>query len=236
SSKQDSSHHLPSRSNLPPQKNMIPQLVENPDELLRDVRESFRIQQDIDSIGNINNSINTLNQLSKDKLNEQRFKISETTLNIDTTSSAIEILVSDLNRIQNEASQFSSNNTLELELNSLQDLENSVVDLRKKLDSKITNLVNAERSLAATTSTTTTTPTSPVPAPLETALEDPVVKSNLLKLKLYRSLGVIVDSENNQVLIHLQNGEFDVLPLDNNLSGYFLTKYIWDKLQQKYQY
>uniref|UniRef100_UPI0000D894C2 Hypothetical 24.6 kDa protein in ILV2-ADE17 intergenic region n=1 Tax=Saccharomyces cerevisiae TaxID=4932 RepID=UPI0000D894C2 len=54
---------------------------------------------------------------------------------------------------------------------------------------------------------------------------------NILKLKLYRSLGVILDLENDQVLINRKNdGNIDILPLDNNLSDFYKTKYIWERL------
>jgi kinetochore protein Spc24 len=59
----------------------------------------------------------------------------------------------------------------------------------------------------------------------------PEANENILKLKLYRSLGVILDLENDQVLINRKNdGNIDILPLDNNLSDFYKTKYIWERL------
>nr|7KDF_C Chain C, Spc24 [Saccharomyces cerevisiae] len=60
---------------------------------------------------------------------------------------------------------------------------------------------------------------------------DVIKEESEARLKLYRSLGVILDLENDQVLINRKNdGNIDILPLDNNLSDFYKTKYIWERL------
>ncbi|CAI5033038.1 CGH_1_HP_G0103920.mRNA.1.CDS.1 [Saccharomyces cerevisiae] len=54
---------------------------------------------------------------------------------------------------------------------------------------------------------------------------------NILKLKHHRSLGVILDLENDQVLINRKNdGNIDILPMIITSTDFYKTKYIWERL------
>ncbi|CAB4254453.1 kinetochore-associated Ndc80 complex subunit SPC24 [Maudiozyma barnettii] len=61
-------------------------------------------------------------------------------------------------------------------------------------------------------------------------LEDPVSRANILKLKLFRSLGVVIDVKAEQVFIE-ESDKLDVLMLNEGYSNYFKTKYIWERIK-----
>ncbi|SMN19171.1 similar to Saccharomyces cerevisiae YMR117C SPC24 Component of the evolutionarily conserved kinetochore-associated Ndc80 complex (Ndc80p-Nuf2p-Spc24p-Spc25p) [Maudiozyma saulgeensis] len=61
-------------------------------------------------------------------------------------------------------------------------------------------------------------------------LEDPVSRANILKLKLFRSLGVVIDVKAEQVFIE-ESDKIDVLMLNDGYSNYFKTKYIWERIK-----
>lgn len=57
--------------------------------------------------------------------------------------------------------------------------------------------------------------------------------SLVLKLKLFRDLGITFDSDKTKALIQSRttgSNELYTLRLDENYSDYFISNYIWDKL------
>lgn len=131
------------------------------------------------------------------------------------------------NEVGNE---FGSKEELVSLLKDLDGLERNIVSLRSELDEKMKMYIKDSEIVSTADGSEIN------PKMIESELEDqntitPEANENILKLKLYRSLGVILDLENNQVLINRKNdGNIDVLPLDDNLSDYYKTKYIWERL------
>lgn len=200
----------------------VNELVENPADLLREVRENFIIQQDVDSLETIDKQVTQLSDLAKEKLNSNRIEISKYSSQLESQNLNVSTLNENLNRVKQESEQFVPQEELDRNLKDLEQLETRAKDLRKEMDLKISKLVKIEKTIEEATTIEETIDD----------LNDPITKANILKLKMYRSMGVIADTDNNQILIDMGNGELDILPLDNNLSGYFITKYIWGKMKQ----
>ena len=199
----------------------VNELVENPADLLREVRENFIIQQDVDSLETIDKQVTRLSDLAKEKLNSNRIEISKYSSQLESQNLNLSTLNENLNRVKQESEQFVPQEELDRNLKDLEQLETRAKDLRKEMDLKILKLVKIEKTIEEATTIEETIDD----------LNDPITKANILKLKMYRSMGVIADTDNNQILIDMGNGELDILPLDNNLSGYFITKYIWGKMK-----
>ena len=100
----------------------------------------------------------------------------------------------------------------------LQALENKLVALRQEVDQGLQQLAEENVEIYEDHS-----------VEAFEVEESPERRSNILKVQLYRSLGIVLDSENNRALIH-KAGSLDVVPLENVENSYYRTKYIWDRI------
>lgn len=197
------------------------ELLENPAELLRDVRENFIIQQDVDSIANIDGKIEEIRSLSQDKLKTKEADIRSLDSQLEKDKLLIDELTLKLNTFREESLELASQRQVVDYVKELDDLEQSIVLMRGQLDEKIVQLVKDSRDQQ-----TKEFPEESV------ILSDPVARANILKLKLYRSLGVTIDEDNGQALIRGQGNDVDILPLDSDFSDFFKTKFVWEKISK----
>lgn len=197
------------------------ELLENPAELLRDVRENFIIQQDVDSIANIDGKIEEIRSLSQDKLKTKESDIRSLDSQLEKDKLLIDELTLKLNTFREESLELASQRQVVDYVKELDDLEQSIVLMRGQLDEKIVQLVKDSRDQQ----------TKEFPEE-SLILSDPVARANILKLKLYRSLGVTIDEDNGQALIRGQGNDVDILPLDSDFSDFFKTKFVWEKISK----
>lgn len=201
-------------------------LLENPADLLRQVRENFIIEQDVESLAAIDEKASQIKARSQEELRRSKMEISNLELQVKSKETKIGDLVNELAQVKDKSQDLIEKNDLLSFVKQLDELEQSVVQLRSELDERIVTLVKGKRPSA-----------SEQPDELiddeerNDILRDPVARANILKLKLYRSLGLVIDDANGQVFVEKDNSEIDTLPLDNDLSDFFRTKYIWDRIR-----
>ncbi|CAI4048622.1 hypothetical protein N7582_004421 [Saccharomyces uvarum] len=205
-------------------------LLESPVEFLKEVRESFNIQQDIDAMKRIRHDLDVIRDESEARITSENLKVSESGKKLNAERINIAKLEGDLEYTNEVGNEFGSKEELVNLLKDLDGLERNIVSLRSELDEKMKMYIKDSEVVSTAEGSEIN------PKVIESELEDqktitPEANENILKLKLYRSLGVILDLENNQVLIKRKNdGNIDVLPLDDSLSDYYKTKYIWERL------
>ncbi|EHN00840.1 Spc24p [Saccharomyces cerevisiae x Saccharomyces kudriavzevii VIN7] len=205
-------------------------LLDNPVEFLKEVRESFNIQQDVDAMRRIRHDLDIIREESEAKIAEEKSTVSESNRKLNAERINVAKLEGDLEYTNEEGNEFGSRDNLVKLFNDLDGLERNIVSLRSELDEKM-KLYIKDSEIVSTSDGSEINPRM-----IESEMEDQSgitseANENILKLKLYRSLGVILDLENNQVLISRKNdGNIDVLPLDDSLSDYYKTKYIWERL------
>ncbi|QLQ78107.1 hypothetical protein HG537_0A03540 [Torulaspora globosa] len=201
-------------------------LLENPADLLRQVRENFIIEQDVESLAAIDEKTSQIKTKLQEKLRRSKMEISSLELQVKSKETKISDLLNELAQVKDESQDLMGKNDLLSFVKQLDELEQSVVQLRSDLDERIVTLVKGKRS--------------PSEQPCDELIDeeerkdiigDPIARANILKLKLYRSLGVVIDDTNGQIFIEKDNSEIDTLPLDNDLSDFFTTKYIWDRIK-----
>ncbi|CAR29925.1 hypothetical protein ZYGR_0AD06160 [Zygosaccharomyces rouxii] len=197
------------------------ELLENPAELLRQVRENFIIQEDVAAIGGIDEKLDQIQAQSRQKLASKEGEISTLESQLKTENDQVNELTTSLDRVRQESQELASQRQIVDYVKELDELEQSIVSMRSELDEKIVKLVKDTRDQDSSE--------SPDESQL---LQDPVARANILKLKLYRSMGVIIDQENGQVLIKDPNNDVDILPIDSDLSDFFKTKFIWEKISK----
>lgn len=229
----DGSEHTEDQQKITSQKKPMSQkenMLESPAEFLKEVRESFNIQQDIDAMKRIRHDLDVIRDESEARITSENFKVSESGKKLNTERINIAKLEGDLEYTNEVGNEFGSKEELVSLLKDLDGLERNIVSLRSELDEKMKMYIKDSEIVSTADGSEIN------PKMIESELEDqntitPEANENILKLKLYRSLGVILDLENNQVLINRKNdGNIDVLPLDDNLSDYYKTKYIWERL------
>ncbi|QLL30541.1 hypothetical protein HG536_0A03590 [Torulaspora globosa] len=204
-------------------------LLENPADLLRQVRENFIIEQDVESLAAIDEKASQIKAKSQEELRRSKMEISNLELQLKSKETRIGVLVNELAQVKDESQDLMGKNDLLSFVKQLDELEQSVVQLRSELDERIVTLVKGQRS----STTASEQPSGELIDDEERKdiLRDTVARANILKLKLYRSLGLVIDDANGQVFIEKDNSEIDTLPLDNDLSDFFRTKYIWDRIK-----
>ncbi|EJS44227.1 spc24p [Saccharomyces arboricola H-6] len=205
-------------------------LLDGPVEFLKEVRESFNIQQDVDALKRIRHDLDVIREKSEAKIAEESSKVSESRKKLNAERIDVAKLEGDLEYTKEEGNEFGSKEDLINLLNDLDGLERNIVSLRTELDEKMKMYIKDSEIISSANGSEIN------PKMIESELGDqnaitPDANENILKLKLYRSMGVILDLENNQVLINRKSdGNIDVLPLDDSLSDYYKTKYIWERL------
>ncbi|CAI4048333.1 kinetochore-associated Ndc80 complex subunit SPC24 SKDI_13G2470 [Saccharomyces kudriavzevii IFO 1802] len=205
-------------------------LLDSPVEFLKEVRESFNIQQDVDAMRRIRHDLDIIREESEAKIADEKSTVSESNRKLNAERINVAKLEGDLEYTNEEGNEFGSRDDLVKLFKDLDGLERNIVSLRSELDEKM-KLYIKDSEIVSTSDGSEINPRM-----IESEMEDQSgitseANENILKLKLYRSLGVILDLENNQVLISRKNdGNIDVLPLDDSLSDYYKTKYIWERL------
>lgn len=215
-------------------------LLENPADLLRDVRDNFIIEEDVESILNIDKRIDEMRNKSHQNTESKKIEVAKLSVQLESRNSKISELQAAMERIKAESEELASQHEIVDYVDELDELEKSIISLRCQLDERIVTFVKNERSMS--NDLTLGSPNVPVTqieglaaTTDDTAeiMNDPIARANILKLKLYRTMGLIIDEDTNQVIIETADNKVETLPLDDDLSDFFKTKYIWQRIQSR---
>lgn len=199
------------------------QFLEDPSSLLQETRSNFSITNDTESLDRISSNLTQLQSTVKEKLVTKQRRVDQLQVDFEAFQSAVETLEDKRKGLMSDAEQQNKNDALLKLVDEMEKLEQELVTMRSELDQGMGQLIRGPLADLETEDEEQNSEQEP---------EDLTLRANILKLKLYRSLGVILDTDNNQALIRQGNDEskLDVLPLEDDLSDYFKTKYIWDRL------
>lgn len=199
------------------------QFLEDPSSLLQETRSNFSITNDTESLDRISSNLTQLQSTVKEKLVTKQRQVHQLQVDFETFQSVVETLEDKRKGLMSDAEQQNKNDALLKLVDEMEKLEQELVTMRSELDQGMGQLIRGPLADLETEDKGQNSEQEP---------EDLTLRANILKLKLYRSLGVILDTDNNQALIRQGNDEskLDVLPLEDDLSDYFKTKYIWDRL------
>lgn len=199
------------------------QFLEDPSSLLQETRSNFSITNDTESLDRISSNLTQLQSTVKEKLVTKQRQVDQLQVDFETFQSIVETLEDKRKGLMSDAEQQNKNDALLKLVDEMEKLEQELVTMRSELDQGMGQLIRGPLADLETEDKGQNSEQEP---------EDLTLRANILKLKLYRSLGVILDTDNNQALIRQGNDEskLDVLPLEDDLSDYFKTKYIWDRL------
>lgn len=199
------------------------QFLEDPSSLLQETRSNFSITNDTESLDRISSNLTQLQSTVKEKLVTKQRQVDQLQVDFETFQSVVETLEDKRKGLMSDTEQQNKNDALLKLVDEMEKLEQELVTMRSELDQGMGQLIRGPLADLETEDEGQNSEQEP---------EDLTLRANILKLKLYRSLGVILDTDNNQALIRQGNDEskLDVLPLEDDLSDYFKTKYIWDRL------
>lgn len=199
------------------------QFLEDPSSLLQETRSNFSITNDTESLDRISSNLTQLQSTVKEKLVTKQRQVDQLQVDFEAFQSVVETLEDKRKGLMSDAEQQNKNDALLKLVDEMEKLEQELVTMRSELDQGMGQLIRGPLADLETEDEGQNSEQEP---------EDLTLRANILKLKLYRSLGVILDTDNNQALIRQGNDEskLDVLPLEDDLSDYFKTKYIWDRL------
>ncbi|KAM3163408.1 Kinetochore-associated Ndc80 complex subunit spc24 [Lachancea thermotolerans] len=192
-------------------------LIENPSNLIRETRTNFSIVNDTEALSNISKNLNELQRIVKEKLDRKSNELSQSESALEKNEARLDTLRRA--RTESGSGQLqggSSEDVLEM-ARELESLERRLVELRQEVDRGLEQLIEKNAD------------DSKVQELEESQTEDPEHRTNVLKIQLYRSLGVVLDADNNRALIS-KDGTLDVVPVDGDASAYFRTKYLWDRI------
>ncbi|CAR22475.1 kinetochore-associated Ndc80 complex subunit SPC24 [Lachancea thermotolerans CBS 6340] len=192
-------------------------LIENPSNLIRETRTNFSIVNDTEALSNISKNLNELQRIVKEKLDRKSNELSQSESALEKNEARLDTLRRA--RTESGSGQLqggSSEDVLEM-ARELESLERRLVELRQEVDRGLEQLIEKNAD------------DGKVQELEESQTEDPEHRTNVLKIQLYRSLGVVLDADNNRALIS-KDGTLDVVPVGGDASAYFRTKYLWDRI------
>ncbi|CAL8575844.1 putative kinetochore protein spc24 [Xanthoria parietina] len=196
-------------------------LDEDPATLIHHTIGNFNIHPDKVAIGRINESLATLQQARDLRIRESENALRRLSRNLQTLASQHNETVSSHNST-NHASQIVELDTQKFRVaKAASDLEIEGERLEQELDSLRSKLQQLELQGVE----------GDDPIKEKRALEDPT----LLKLKVYRSLGIDVDpdltgSHNKATIRNAQRGDVHVVNIDDKYSRFFYANYFWQTL------
>lgn len=193
-------------------------LIEDPPSLIRETRANFSIVNDTEALGNIDKNLNELQRLVQEKVSRKNIEVSQSEAALRKSEARLAVLRRTRDESDTTIISEAGPNDIMQTVQELQALENKLVALRQEVDQGLQQLAEENVEIYEDHS-----------VEAFEVEESPERRSNILKVQLYRSLGIVLDSENNRALIH-KAGSLDVVPLENVENSYYRTKYIWDRI------
>ncbi|SCW00698.1 LAFE_0C09978g1_1 [Lachancea fermentati] len=190
------------------------QLLEDAPNLIRETRSNFSISNDTELLVSIETNLSELQKLVHENINAREQEVEHLERTMGKSEGKVSLLRERFQEISSNLQQHEVQDSLLKLAQELEELEQKLVSMRSEMDRGMEKLVKSDSNRE-----------------LEETLEqqEPDSRANILKLQLYRSMGVILDTDNNQALVR-KGDDVDVLPLNDELSDFFKTKYIWDRI------
>lgn len=217
-------------------------------DLLKSTREGFIITEDLKILNHINSSIKELGQRQEETEKKQKQEMKKLEEEIQTTEFEIDGLEEKIQSIDEELKQYADKEQIFSEYaNKIEILQNGNLEMKKEIEDHINQIIDINDGKDVFSNSNLDSEEEDVNGEAkeddkskqnvnteldDEKLMDPAVRANLLKLKLYRSLGVVIDSNTNQVFIEHGDSGVDVLSLDDDYSEFYKTKFIWDRLSK----
>lgn len=199
--------------------------TENLLELLKQASEEYTAADDVSYIHEMNKNIDKLESQLKTQLEESRGNLAKLENDLIDTEQSLGDLRELMKDATEEATIMRRSDKVVTVVDELEKLEQEVNKLNLEIEEKVTKLANDNNYRDNGNAEIDV-----INKEMEQEY-DPIFAANILKLKLYRSLGVRLDIENNQVLIQNKgSGRIDTLPLESDLTEHFKVKYIWDRI------
>ncbi|KAL3232533.1 Kinetochore protein SPC24 [Nakaseomyces bracarensis] len=194
-------------------------------DLLKQASAEYAEADDVSYIYQMNANIDKLESRLKSQLEQSRDNVTELETDLIETERSLNGLRELMKDATEEATIMRRNDKVTGIVDELQKLESEIKDLNMEIEEKVTKLANDDNDRENGNAEIDI-----IKQEVEQEY-DPVFAANILKLKLYRSLGVRLDLENGQILIqNKESGGIDTLPLESDLTDHFIVKYIWDRI------
>ncbi|AET40490.1 kinetochore-associated Ndc80 complex subunit SPC24 Ecym_6094 [Eremothecium cymbalariae DBVPG len=200
-------------------------VLENPAELLRQTRQNFSISHDLQLLSASEENLKRISHRTQQLQSKSAQELSFLQSQLNERSKAMDaIRATQASESQHLNTLMQSQELITLS-KDLEQLENQIIEIRNELDQGMSQLLQSSDISTASS-------IADIEKETQKALQSPEVQTNLLKLQLFSSLGVLLDTEHNQALIERgDNAGIDTITLeDSSLSPYFRTKYVWDRL------
>ncbi|AOA61635.1 Kinetochore-associated Ndc80 complex component [Komagataella phaffii CBS 7435] len=185
--------------------------------LIRSTIENFQIEPDVQTINQINENLSLLSSKRKLKLDHQ----------LD--------LLSRISKQRDELKEFNKQ-LLETEdrqqtLKSIEELEHEKFKLAKSITDLEMNMNHLQNSISSLTQNLNELEEQEK-AVISNDLQENY-DSTVLRLKLFKSMGLMIDTskDKDQIIIYNKDkGVSDILPVEENYSDFFVSNYVWDNL------
>ncbi|SCV00485.1 LAMI_0G05380g1_1 [Lachancea mirantina] len=194
------------------------QLLDDPAGLIRETRQNFSISGDLNSLSSIEKSLKQLREFVQEQLEQKTGEVDHLASMASKSESRISLLDSELAEVAGTELNGGKKEELDEIKKELEKLEVKLRASKTELDAKMQELVKEDTQRVE----------------IGNSSDNADVRLEILKLQLYRSLGVNLDIKNRQALIQRPDGQgtdgVDFLPLDGELSEFFKTKFVWDRI------
>ncbi|ODQ80883.1 hypothetical protein BABINDRAFT_166452 [Babjeviella inositovora NRRL Y-12698] len=213
-------------------------LEEIPAVLLRSTIDNFQLEPDLQTVDRINDSISLLKTSRENQINEETTILANLTRQLEISENSLKefqgsepVLATAEQLQENERKKFTlakNLNDLEMQLNNLNLQLNKLNNEYDKADQEYNNFIAYQEEV-------------PLSSGLDgvTASDD----STVLKLKLYRSLGIKIEQPGmaapdtnpsdlleKVVIYNKVQDTTNILKLDEKYSDYFVSNYVWDRI------
>ncbi|KAG0670780.1 kinetochore-associated Ndc80 complex subunit spc24 [Maudiozyma exigua] len=215
------------------------------------LNNEFDLSQSINAIAKLRGTFNAknvktaLNEIvevtggiekdNEDYIKEEKESLLELQRRADMQQETLDTLKNELNQLKKETESIFNQDQLANLVKELDILEKENLEKKNRNDKNIRELavlynVNTDTDNGRNSNGSINIFARDEEEETKKILENPISRANLLKLKLFRSLGVIVDIKTQQVFIE-DSDRLDVLMLNEGYSNYFKTKYIWERIK-----
>ncbi|SCU78486.1 LAME_0A04654g1_1 [Lachancea meyersii CBS 8951] len=194
------------------------QLLEDPIGLIRETRNNFSLVNDVESLSNVTRNIDELQRLIQEKVKSRDEEVRQLDAAGRKTENRLEVLrQAQLASNSNGRNRSSSMDETAQLAQELEELEQRLLAMRTEVDQGLQDLVregssDRDRELVE-----------------EARPVDRAHKANILKIQVFRSLGVVLNLSNRTAVLN-RAGTLDVVALDDSSSEFYRTKYLWDRL------
>ncbi|CEP63583.1 kinetochore-associated Ndc80 complex subunit SPC24 LALA0_S08e05908g [Lachancea lanzarotensis] len=196
------------------------QLLDDPVGLIRETRNNFSLVNDAESLLNITQKIDELQRLVQEKVETRVEEMKLVESQARKTENRLEVLQQTQLASNKDGNGSSDSRDDADELaHELEALETRLVAMREKVDMGLKELAHDagghELDLQLLQEAIPTT--------------DRTHKASILKIQVFRSLGLVLDLPNRKALLN-KAGTLDVVSLDDSASEFYRTKYLWERM------